>query len=157
MKRIGLLTLLAVTCATALSFTGCVTRPKDGGNANAYINPSNTAVIVEGTVEIATLYAMKQDTNTIQYFLAAASALDLILDNGVVDPQQVRETLAQATAGDSSAETWLVIAAGLNVYRVFAANVVSEKLDQVEYLRPVLIGFRNGIKKGLLGPGVLAK
>lgn len=159
MKTAITLTLSAIVAIAAL--TGCTTTnpgttppPAQTNTPLSRFDITNTAIAIEGAVEVATLYAIQENPETRKYFVAALTALDLALDGGIVDPQEVREAIAQNFSEESAQEAWLAVVAGLNIYRAYGARVVSERLDQVQYLRPVLSALRAGILHGLNGPPV---
>lgn len=154
--------IIGIACAIVLSvsaFTGCKSTqapPPAPGQTNvpplSRFDITNAAIAIEGAAEVATLYAIQENPDTRKYFVAAVTALDLALDGGTISPQEVREAIAQNFEGDAGQEAWLAIVAGLNIYRAYGARVVSERLDQVQYLRPVLMALRTGILHALTGP-----
>lgn len=153
-KSLVLSGLLAISIAiVSLAPTGCTTSSSvdASGQTNTVrkVDPVRTANVIAASAETSALIAMRNDAKTRAYFSAATSTISLLLNDGKFDAQAVRESLAQINVGEND-DTWLAITAGLGIYQIYFGEVVAQRLDQNEYVRPVLQGMRDGFLRALL-------
>lgn len=144
--------LAAAIMACGFLATGCATTGGTGGGTStnaATFNVTNAAAVIEIAAESATGIVIRKQPESRQYFAAASVALNLLLADGTFDPQQVRERLAQVIPGEASDETWIAITSALSLYQLYGAAIVSQRLDQIQNLRPILLAFARGIDRGL--------
>ena len=78
-------------------------------------------------------------------FQLAAQAIDLLLLNGNYDPQALREALA-GIGVEPDDELWQLGELVLQSYELLVSDVVSQGLDKQAWLRPVLVGIRDGLR-----------
>jgi hypothetical protein len=84
-------------------------------------------------------------------FNLAANAIDGLLLAGDFNAQSLREVLAQIDVKPDE-DIWLIAETFLEAYDVFAADVVTQKLDAVQWLAPILRGVRDGLRSATSPP-----
>lgn len=77
-------------------------------------------------------------------FALAANGIDVMLLDGNYDPVALRATLSKVNVSTDD-EIWLIGSTLLDAYDLLVSDVVSQQLDKSEWLKPVLIGVRNGL------------
>lgn len=137
--------------AAALLFTGgCVTATRVGpdGQTNTVqrLDPVKTATAIRIATEAAIPIVLHKEPQTRAYFVQAQTVLTLVLNDAQLDPQPLRELIAQI---DGSDEAWMAVNVALGLYQLYAGDVVSQQLDRNVYLRPVLGAFRDAIATAL--------
>jgi hypothetical protein len=77
-------------------------------------------------------------------------ALGSLLTSGQYNPLALETALKNITVNElNSVEALLAVQSALEIYKVTYAEVVSKKLDEVQYLRPILQSLVDGITLGL--------
>lgn len=141
--------LSKITLALALSgllLTGCATTPGGGSSPNI---PQISAV-VKVAARYGVFYAVRQEPKSREYFTLAETALGALLNSGTFDPVALEATLKNIPVNElNSAEALLAVQSALEIYKSTYAEVVSKKLDEVQYLRPILQSLLDGITLGL--------
>lgn len=142
---------LVLAFLIVLGTSGCktVVTPNTDGTytTNKVVNSAAVVQVVNGVVPVAVQIAVNKDTNCIAYFQAATLVIDTLVNSGVYDPMKLQSALVSLKAGSSDAQ--LAIQAALSIYKSFAADAVTAKLKQSEYL-VVLAALSDGIKQGLM-------
>ena len=145
-STLALSVLLFCLCLiTAGCWSGCSTTPRSAPSAPS---PETTAKAIHVAVRIATRIAAEKSPDVRAALQLAASGIDTLLLRGTYDPASVREQLQKLDV-TVEPEVWTAIGAALDVYDVYAAEVVEKKLDTNAYMKPALIALRDGLREGL--------
>jgi hypothetical protein len=137
--------------------TGCkttATTTVSGGVTNTVqttsLDPERTAGVIQALVPAGVALAAEKDTNSIAYFRASSILLHALVDNGATDPAQVKATLDTISVKElRTPEAAAVTQAALGIYQAYFADVVARKLDNNQWLVPVLTAIAEGIDAGL--------
>lgn len=143
---VGLCLLISLIATTGCKTT-VVNNPDGTVVTNKVINAQMTAKIIRSVVPVGVQIAVIKETNSIPYFQAAVVAIDALAYSGVYDPIKLQEALTSLKI--DSQDALLAIQAGLSIYKSFAAEAVTAKLNDTEYL-VVLIALSDSIKQGLV-------
>ena len=167
MKKILFLLVLAASLTIGLlTQSGCktvttITTDPNGNqvtNAVVVFDPIAAQNAISGIAELGVYLAVKQDTNTIAYFQLAATTINGLANAGQFDPVKIEQELnALNVNGLSGPYAQLGVRAALIFYKTAFATVLSEKLDQVKNLKPILLALSGGITSGLSGVGIETK
>lgn len=134
-----------------VSMIGCTTNPNGNVSiAGREITPEQVQRDIKLAARIGAREGCKQDKNVEPYLQAAVVALTVALDRGDYDAETLQTLLANISIKEVRSESAAqFISDALELYRNHAADVVSNKLDKVRYLRPAMTGLRDGIAEGL--------
>jgi hypothetical protein len=153
MKKISIVIATYIILIAVLGFanTGCksvVTTDASGTSiTNKVVNSAAVVPNINGVVPIAVQVAISKDSNSIAYFGAAAVILDALVTSGEYNPTNVTSSLSSLKINTPEAQ--LAVQAGLSIYKAFAADAVTAKLQSSEFLA-VLQAFSDAIKQGLM-------
>lgn len=145
----GIIALIGASAVVTVSTTGCSST---GTGTNSTVQTLDTNAVIAGikaVVPIGVRLACEKDTNAAAYFDQAALIIGAAANNGTFDMQTLTNSLATISVRElRSQDAILAEEAGLAIYQAFAAQVVTAKLDQVTWLRPVLSALADAIKEG---------
>lgn len=148
-------------CATAvipIASTGCKTVTTQVVDANGVTNqvskseldPIRTSEAIRTIVSTAVPFAIEKDAHAIAYFRGATIVLRAAAEGGRYDPDALQATLNTISVKEvRSPEAKACINAALGIYRAYFGEAVNAKLDQNEWVKPVLLALANGINDGL--------
>lgn len=150
-RILSALAALSIIAAASIS-TGCKTSsggtapPASTNTPNA--NLERTRVAVEVAAETGVIFLLKEKPEARPYIVVAIDAINTAVGNKAVDPQVLRESLAQLIESDDP-DIWIAVTAGLNLYRLYFAGVLTDRLDQNQYALPVLNALAVGMLRGI--------
>ena len=134
-----------------LGTSGCktVVTPNTDGTytTNKVVNSAAVVQVINSVVPVAVQIAVNKDANCVAYFQASTLVIDTLVNSGTYDPAKLQAALVSLKATSQDAQ--LAIQAALSIYKSFAADAVTAKLKQSEYL-VVLSALSDGIKQGLM-------
>ncbi len=149
------LTLLAAAVIACGLFTGCktsqvITNNADGTsvtNVVSAVDSNKLQKVVKLVTFAGSQVAIKatKKPELAADFQAAAAGIDVLLLRGQYDSQALREVLAQINVAPDD-ELWQLGELVLQSYDLLAGDVVSQGVDKQAWLRPVLIGIRDGLR-----------
>jgi hypothetical protein len=147
-------------CATAaallsVSFlgTGCV-GPNSGTaggtvtNTTPSINVARAANAVDIAAESGAIYLLSKKPEARPYLIVAVDAINSAIGAKAIDPQVLRESLAQLVDSEDP-DVWIAITAGLNIYRLYVGDIVARGIDPNGYALPVLTALSAGMLRGI--------
>jgi hypothetical protein len=154
---IGLVSFAVQGCKTTNSSTSTTATNSDVDySTNAYVGTNGIvtkigyAALKIGAKEGA-LYAMQQDKNARAYFQAADVVLSSLINSGTYDSASLSNSLNSISVKEirdsSEVKSW--ISDILELYQATEADIVSKKLNQVDYLVPALDAIRKGIESAI--------
>jgi len=136
----------------ALMFNGCSTLPS--GNAaigGQEISPERVRRDIAAVAEFGTREGLRADQNSRAYFSAVVAIINASLDSATYDPQAIKDSLSVISIRELNDPA---VADGIKVvlqlYNSHASDAINRKLDQTRYVRPALMGVRDGIARGLV-------
>src|SRR6185312_15943347 len=140
----------------AILITGCAgvkTPPVPGTAAGSLpifdVNAFSMALTVGA--QVGTHLAVEQNANAAAYLSAAELAINAAVDNGKVDPVQLRASLLAIKVKEiHSDEAIMAIDAGLKIYELAFGQAVSSQVNRVDALPKLLTALAQGIHAGLL-------
>lgn len=146
---VALLSIAAIAGLLVLN-TGCKTVVTDKGDGtfvtNKVVNAAAIIPVINGVVPVAVQIAVNKDTNSVPYLRAASVVLDALVSSGNYNPADVSAALSSLKANTPEAQ--LAVSAGLAIYKAFAADAVTAKLESSQSLA-VLKAFSEALKQGL--------
>lgn len=162
MNKNRILLVSIVASLSCLSLVGCMTVPapsNDPGGApstNLVTTLDTNAVInsIEVIVPPLVSAGCDHDKNLAPYLTQLSILLRTAAGNGKVDPASISNSLANISIKElRTPESAAIEKTILGFYSVFAGKVVNAKLDQVSWLRPVLVALADAIDAGLPAVG----
>ncbi len=150
--------LIAMAFATGCTIVKTATNDQSGNPipvgtiivAGNVINPSKVQKTIQTVAKAGTREAIRADANSRSYFQAVVAVLTANIESDLYDANQLEKALAVISVKELRDPS---IAAGISValelYAAHAGEVISGKLDKTMYLKPALIGLRDGINDGL--------
>jgi hypothetical protein len=166
MKKMFLSLLAVGLIAGCLSQTGCksvqtVTTDPNGNvvtNAVVVFDPIAAQATISGIAELGVYLAVQQDPSTAAYFKLAVVTLNGLANANTFDPAAIEKALNDLAIKELKNPYAIVgVRAALIFYKNAFSTVVSEKLDQVQNLKPMLLALSGGISSGLSGFNVEIK
>jgi len=155
-KEVAAAAVALLAMVALLGFgAGCTTATVPGANgqpATTVPTLDTNAVItgINAVVPVAVRLAVQKDTNCGPYLKQAAIIFRAAAMRGDFDPLMIQQSLASISIKElRTDEAALAEQAGLALYQAYVAQVVSAKLDQVVWLRPVLDALSRAIVQGL--------
>ena len=141
-----------IPALAALVFaSGCASLPNGQiAIAGHVVDPARVAADVRLVAKQGTRYAVRKEPQSLPYFQAALVVLQANIDAGNYDADTLQAALMGIKVKEIQApDVADAISAGFELYRNHVADVVAKKLDATVYLKPVLVGIRDGIAAGL--------
>jgi hypothetical protein len=148
--------MIALTLIMPIITTGCKTT------AVVTNNTTNTVVtfdlqtatnLINGVASLGVYTATQPGTGNpalVPYFRLAAATIGGLTDANTFDPNTIETALTKLSISGLNTEYGvLAIKAALLIYQTAFASVVSQQLDQVTYLKPILMSLTEGIQLGL--------
>lgn len=159
MKKFNVLDigLIVLICATLFLLpTGCktVTTTDASGvtTTSTQLDPVRTSAAIHAILEPGVALAIEKEPKTVTYFSVASIVLHTALNDGTFDPDKLQAELAKSLPNVSELQTPEVkaaIQATMGLYRAYFADVVTAKVDQVTWLKPVLTAVVDSIDASL--------
>jgi hypothetical protein len=128
------------------TFTTNVTRTLDTNEAIS---------LIEAAVPPAVEMVCQKDKNASAYFQQAQLVIRAAAANGQYDVATITNSLSKISIRELRSQNAVMAEeAALSLYQAFAAQAVTQQLDKVVWLRPVLLAVADAIKSGvdLAGP-----
>lgn len=137
--------------AALLFASGCSTLPNGQvAIAGHVVDPARVAADVRLVAREGTRYAVRKEPQSLPYFQAALVILQSNIDAGNFDADALKAAILGIKVKEIQApDVADAIAAGFELYKNHISDVVAKKLDATVYLKPVLVGIRDGIAAGL--------
>jgi hypothetical protein len=148
----GLFAFAAFGALVGCSTPGTSNPPAGETNSVDLVKLERTTNFVRVIARDAVSLVLRDHPSARQEFSIALIGLNTLLNEGTLDPQLVRETLAQIIKGDASDSSWMAITAALTAYEIYFGEAVARKLNTQEYILPVLRAFRDGLRQALEVP-----
>jgi len=158
MNKIILVSILTLSVgALGLLTPGCTTTSKQvvtNGVTNTVqvtqLDAQKTADAIAVVLPAGVAFAVARDANTAAYFHAAAIVFAAAVENGQYDPKAIETTLSTISIKElRTPEAKAAIEAGLAIYRSYFGEIISQKLEQATWVKPVLLALAEGIEGGL--------
>lgn len=151
--RFGLLSIFAAGIGV-IFLSGCTTTTTTtpaGQTVTTTMLDTNAVIsAIQNVVPAAVKAAVNKDPNCGPYLKQVAVLFRAAAMRGDFDPKMIQDSLSQISIKElRTDEAALAEQAALGLYQAFAAQVVSQKLDQVVWLRPVLDALSRAIVAGL--------
>jgi len=163
----ALLTLAGPGCASNLPSAGTVTgtnaAPAAASTGFIQVNAAGLLVVggftvdtnevydaIQSATELGASLAEQSDTNSIAYFRAVYTVLQVALDNGQYDPTNLTASLNAISINEVKDSTTVkaAVTVGLTLYKGFFGKLVTAGLtgpSASPYLAPALAALRDGI------------
>lgn len=146
-----------VIAPLALMLAGCITTQLPDGTTVKRVDPQAIATLATVALPPAVQFAVGADKNAAPYFRAVQVAIDAVLAGGAFDPATVSATIDKMTVNElKTPEAKAAVEAALGIYRSFAGQAVTAKLDSSGYVI-VLRAARQAIEDGLSRPPIVVK
>lgn len=129
-----------------LLVTGCKTYTTNG-EATKVVNSELVVNIINGVVPVAVSVCVDKNPNSSTYLLLTAVVIDGLVGSNVTSVTDIEAALSAFNIDNADAS--LVVRSVLSIYRSFAYDAVTAKLEEEEYL-VVLRSLSTAIKAGLL-------
>ena len=168
-------TAVALTALLTLAGPGCASNPPSAGTATGtnaapaastgfiQVNAAGLLVVggftvdtnevydaIQSATELGASLAEQSDTNSIAYFRAVYTVLQVALDNGQYDPTNLTASLNAISINEVKDSTTVkaAVTVGLTLYKGFFGKLVTAGLSGPSaspYLAPALAALRDGI------------
>lgn len=157
MKKI-IITMFLFTAFLAVMLTGCattqnITQFPDGTsvtNVVTKLDPARTAAALRVIVVTGTRIAVTQDPESREYLSKAQLAICTAAAAGQVSPEQLKSAVdATGIKELKTPEAQVAISSVYGIYQAYYGDVVAQKLNQNEWLVPVLAAICEGLSDGL--------
>ena len=146
MKKIT--TLILTACFAVTMLTGCKTT--SGGTT---VDPVATGAMVQALATAGASFAVTKDKNAEGYLKAAAIICRTAANSGQYDPVEIQKVIDKMTVNElQTPEIKACLVAVFGVYKSYWGAAVSQKLDQAQWVKPVLLGIADGIDVGVTIP-----
>lgn len=145
-----LLFLLGLAAAMLVLLPGCKTTPD---SKPIPLDPQRTSQAIRVIITAAVPFAVQKDSNCVPYLRMVQQTLTLACDNNVYDPDLLAEQLKLSSAKElKTPEAQAATQAIVAIYRIYYGDVVSAKLNQTDWMKPVLKGIIGGLQDSLPKP-----
>ena len=138
--------ILSAIGLSVLLLTGCVTTP----TGQRQLDPQRTAAVIKTIVPPATRYAIAKEPQCRQWLVDVKVAICTLSESGKVTPDDLKTAVASTGINEiQTPESQAAIQAVYGIYEAYFADVTAQKLDQVQWLSPVLNAICDGLNDGL--------
>ena len=128
-----------------LGSTGCATVGSPSKTTVA-----KTSAVIQTSAQLGVYYAVKNSPETRKYFESASLALDILLKEGVYDPEELTARLGHIEIDElHSEDIQVAVLAAVNLYTAYFSDQVAGAVDKERLIRPVLEALKLGLDYGL--------
>jgi hypothetical protein len=161
-----LVTTAAVALVAAGCLTGCITQQHvttlpDGTsvtNVVKKLDPQRTAKAIKAIIPPAVTFAVKQEPSSRVYIAKAQAAICFSAAAGKFSPEELKAAIeATGIKEIQTPEVEAALQAVYGIYDAYYGDVIAQKLNQNEWLIPVLTAMCDGLTDGLTNAPAPAK
>lgn len=139
--------LLCLLLACSLAFSGCVTTPQ----GTKTLDIPRTTNAINAVVPVAVRLAVQKQPAARQYLVDAAAAITLFTSTSATfDPDALNAAIKNAVGNDAlSPDALAAIDAAVALYKAYYGDALLVKLNNPDWLLPILQSLSSAITKGL--------
>lgn len=150
---------------SAFLFTGCVSTRTISTDANGvsqtntvtHLDPQRTANAIQAIIPPAVQLAVAEQPAAREYIVKAQIAVCTAAAAGNLTPDQLKAAVdATGVKELQTPEAQAAISAVFGIYQAYYGDVVAQKLNQNQWLQPVLSAICKGLSDGLAAAPVAA-